>query len=471
MKSVKADGSREKLVLTAFITRKAFLSKIAPHWKVSGLFKSRWANIVGDWCVSYYIKYKKSPGKNIVALFESWSEGPQDGKPKPDSETVSLVETFLKGISEEHSKTKDKPNLQHLIDTAAIYFEEVRILNLAEKLRNSILNGEVKKAQRAISKSRGIELASNSIISFFKDDIRKEIFTKAEEPLFKFEGPAGKMFGDMFIRDSFCCFMGKTKVGKSFWLARILLEALKNGKRALYISTGDSSRLQVGMRLSSLFLQWPMKATKIRIPVSLHYDGLENGYAKVDKEYRKFKHKLTWQIAEPKYKELIKTGLNGNADILRMGVYPSNSLTALGIDALVEEEFNKGFPADIILIDYMDLLAKPPGIADLRESIDESWKTIRSLGQKMNVCVVSLTQADTAAMDTYLLRRKNFTDSRKKLDHVTAMWGINQHGEEQGQQLYRINAIAKREEMYDEELCLHTAACLAICEPMMIATF
>jgi replicative DNA helicase len=121
-----------------------------------------------------------------------------------------------------------------------------------------------------------------------------------------------------------------------------------------------------------------------------------------------------------------------------------------------------GWVPDIVVIDYADILAPPAGVADNREQINHAWKQMRSLSQEFHCLVVTATQSDAASYNQWILNRRNFTDDKRKLAHVTSMLGINQTEEEKEFGIFRYNFIASREQKYKETKCVYLASCLSI---------
>lgn len=470
MKVEKGDGAREKQVLVAMVTDKRVLSKIVPHWPKEGLLRAKWSNTVGNWCVSYFKKYDRAPKSSIIQVFEAWSEGSEEDQSRPDKDTVSIIEKFLSGLSHEF-QGKKKQNARLVLDIANRYFSEVQALKLSEKVQGCVANGELKKALRLITTYKGIEISADSVITLADNaSAISEAFDNKSTPLLTFPEAAGHMFGKCFKKDSFVSFMGKTKVGKSFWLLWAAHEILKAGYRVFYITSGDMSQDEVIMKIASMFLQRPIEAGKFPYPKSLgkEYDEtMKIDMGVVERTWKTYKHKMT------KKEAIAGIAAYDKDRRWRMCVHPSMSLNALGIQNMVDEECQKGHPPDAIIIDYMDVLGVMPGysMAEDRNNINANWACARGIGQKYQACVITATQSDAASYEALLLTRSNFTDARKKLDHVTAMFGINQIAREQEMQSYRINSLAKRGEPYDEKRCLITAGALDICSPMVLSRY
>ena len=129
-----------------------------------------------------------------------------------------------------------------------------------------------------------------------------------------------------------------------------------------------------------------------------------------------------------------------------------------------------GWLPDVVVIDYADILAPMDGRQEKRYQVDETWKRMRGLSQKRRICVITATQADAASYRVKTLGKSNFSESKTKLAHANAFIGINALPDEVEKQIRRLNFIVRREEAYSELECLYVAGCLAIGNPMIIAT-
>jgi len=127
---------------------------------------------------------------------------------------------------------------------------------------------------------------------------------------------------------------------------------------------------------------------------------------------------------------------------------------------------------DVVVIDYADVLLAPSGYTPGdREAINATWKQLRGMSQKMHNLVITATQADADSYTAHTISRGNFSDDRRKNDHVTGMLGINQSEEEKKAGIYRLNWTKRREEAYTESRCVHVAGCLNMGRPFMKSTF
>jgi hypothetical protein len=131
----------------------------------------------------------------------------------------------------------------------------------------------------------------------------------------------------------------------------------------------------------------------------------------------------------------------------RLATYAADTLTVGEIVSCCDEwERQSGFVPDVVVVDYADLMAAPD-VREFRHRQDAIWKGLRGLSQKRHALVVTATQADADSYKSSLLKMGNFSEDKRKLGHVTAMWGLNQDpsGREKDMGILRVNELVVRE--------------------------
>jgi hypothetical protein len=254
--------------------------------------------------------------------------------------------------------------------------------------------------------------------------------------------------------------MSPEKRGKTFWLTDVAWRGIMQRLNVIIFQCGDLSMGQMERRLLTRSLRRPMKATTVMMPKSIERTKSRTKPIEVEKEEIEFTKKLNISRGWKEWQKLIKRkGLDGDA--LKMSVHPNDSLSALDIHAMLKRLQREGWKPDIVVIDYADILAAPQGMKELRDQINSTWKRLRAISQEFNCCVVTATQSDTASYDTDLIRRRNFSDDKRKLAHVTAMIGINQTEYEKDIDVTRLNFVAARDQEYVERRVVYAAGCRA----------
>ena len=452
MKITQYSGNDARRVLIGMATDRAVCSRIAANWSPEGLFGSRWENLVGGWCVKYLQKYEKTIGRAIEGLFDNWAER-HDG----DKE-VDLVEKFLSVLSDEYDREGSLAS-DYVLDLAGRHFNTVKLRQFKESLEIELDNGDVDAAQERLSQFRRVELGVGSIVTPGKDfDVWLDAFDfEKAAPLVQYPDPLGSWLGDTFSRDSFVSFVGAFGRGKSWWLLDLSYRAVKQRRRVGLFETGDMSCRQVMKRMGMRAARRPKRDETVAIPKK--FETKEEGPII---ERRKLKG-LDARTAYKAWKRI-----DGN-ERLRLSVHSSGSVSAEQIASVVADWQREGWVPDLIVLDYVDLLAHPKGTTEKREGIDETWKMLRRISQELHCCVVTATQADANSYSKELLGAGNFSDSRTKNDHVTSSIGLNLRDTDRQMGVMRLNWLKRRDESYMESRQISVAGCLSIGCPAIVS--
>lgn len=464
MKVDTHEAGTEKRVLTAMVVDTVVLGRVAEQWSREGLFRVRWCNLVGKWCVQYFRKYEKAPCGDIEGLFASWAEQ-NEGNP-----AVALVDGFLQGLSSDYEALAEDTNSDYVVDLAAELFNAVALERMAEQVRGFIDRGDMVAAMDAAASWDKVEMGAGAGVDVLGDmaSIREAFETKAE-PLVKYSGALGEFFGDQLGRDEFVAFTGATGRGKTWWLMDIAWQAVRQKRRVAFFEVGDMSQNQIMRRFMCRAAGHPTKPPyNTRVPEGITYDP-SVGVAEVEYKNKNFGGPLTWEKAWAACEARLR---RRKEPLLRLSVHANSSINVQGINSVLNVWERGGWVPDVVVIDYADILAKPAGFnGDQRDAINESWKQMRGLSQTRHILVVTATQADANSYTAHTIGRGNFSDDRRKNDHVTGMCGINATPEEQEMGVYRLNWTKRREDAFAEGKCVHVAGNLALGRPHIVSTF
>lgn len=461
----KYKSLEERRLLISLVVDKTVLGAVTNRWEKDGLFSNRWSNLIANWCVDHYRKYKKAPGKVVEGLFDSWAaEGHKD------KETVKFAEQFLASLSGQYESQKRATQSEYMLDLAGTYFTEVRMKKVMEEVQGHLEAKDHKKAQTAWNKYHAVELGmetGSNIVD--EENCMSAAFEERRKPLVKYPGAMGTFFDTALERDALIAFMGPEKSGKSFCLIDVGWTAMLQKKKVVFFAVGDMSKNQMLRRIGVRAAQVPMKPCTVRKPIQIEPSSSDDP-PNVIMEERVYEYGLTGDQAwRAICKVRDKRGLA--KDQFKLSVHPNNSISYLGIESWLDGQARDGWVPDVIVIDYADILAPVNGTAETRDQINTTWKGLRSLSQKMHCLVVTATQADAASYNTKTLDRSNFSEDKRKLAHATGVIGINQNDQEKRNGIHRYNWIVVREQEFDIKKCVYAAGCLALCRPMMFSTF
>ncbi len=463
MKIEHYDGKTEREILTAMIVDKTVLAAISSRWD-GRVFPSRHANLMGGWAVDYFRRCHKAPGRAIQSYADRYEEG------GADSDTSKMVNRQLVYLSEQYERNGNGPAPEYVLDIFSKYVNTNKMRMLAEEIQGCISVGEVDKAEAKIRDFRKVEVGLGSgVLALTEEAVVVQAFEdQSGQPVVEYDGALGKWFNHALGRDSFIAFMGKEKVGKSFWLLDLAWRAVEQGRKVALFEVGDMSQNQVIRRIGARAACHPIRGdpkNKVKLPTEMEIDGVS---PRVTYKYKLFPNDLTGEVA---WKALDGMGHKVGGDSLKLSVHPNNTVNVHDIESIIEGWVRQDWVPDVLVIDYADILAPLNTKDDVRDQINSTWKALRSLSQKFHCLLVTATQTDADSYHQRILTRDNFSEDKRKYSHVTGMAGINQTPDEKVEELYRLNWVVLRELEFSEKKCVWTAACLPLANPCVVSSF
>ncbi len=458
---------RGRRALTCAIMATRFLSSMTQSWKPEGLFLSDWENLVASWCVDYYKNYNKAPRKNIQGIYQNWESKNEN----PD--TSEIVQKFLTSLSDEFEETNGKINSKYEIEQAKPYFLENETKQLITKLQGAIDTKKHVNIEPYIKEFRAPNLGTDSEdIHLFNDPKTWGcMFQEKEDVLIKYPGALGQFYGHVLSRGNFISFVGPEKRGKSYQLLDIAFRALKDRRRVALFEAGDMTREQVSRRFAVRVCEHPWTARvgdkAVRIPTKM---AINKGIPEVEFETKEFPERLQLSMLEKGFEKFRET-IKSSKTLFKLRVHPASSLSISHLRNTVEMWARDGWVADVVVVDYADLLSQSWGKAEIRDKINEIWIGLRALSQTMNCLVVTATQANRASYNIKTIGMEHTSEDKRKIAHVTGMIGINCTKEEKKFGVLRLNWMALREDDFHPEHCVHIAGCLSLANPTMISCF
>lgn len=476
MKIEKHDGSDEKTVLTGMIVDDHVLGRIVGKW-TGEMFRSKWSNLVAGWCVRHFERYNHAPGKKIQHLFERWAEKSKD------EPTVNMVETFLSGLSDEYEELQRESNSDYVLDTANRHFALVQMERLKEDLEDRIADKDPDKAAELLTGFNRIQLGMGEGVDVLHDkEAWKSAYGPHTESLIEFPGALGQFFGNTLARHSFVAFEGPEGRGKSFWLQECAFRAILQRRKVAFFELGDMTRDQIMERMGVRFAETPLEYDvrehkgKIDWPKQITFketekDGKKNVEANVVTEPRRFSEGMDWRKAWKACRDICQKRVKSDDPYWLLFNYAPDVLHCRDIEGKLIDLERTGWVADVVVVDYADILSMNYSGYEGRDRINKTWEHLRKISVEHHCLVLTATQTDAASYDAWLIRRRNFSEDKRKYAHVTAINGLNQTPAEKEQGIMRLNNLKKRRGGYSETQCVWVAGCLELANPAVRSAF
>lgn len=503
LKRKKIDTSIERLIITGMIVSDRFLKEVIVIYDAD-YFELKYANTVASWCIRHFKKYHVAPREVIEDIFVSWEKG------NKNQEESLYIKEFLTHVSDEYERA-DKFNDDYVLDKTVAYFKSRSLKLLSEDISVCIDNNDIQEAEKCLNTFKKVEKVLSEGIEVFEDEEAwRSAFDNSVEVLFEVPGKLGKMLNEQFTRESLVALMGVAKIGKTWNLQFLADCAIRARCNVAFFQAGDLTQGQMLVRQGISIARRsnkPKYCKEMLIPLldckhnqcdSCEYPrrrmgrvsllDTDNGIMEFDEAERIgykpciecedekwFKgavwytrrcpvRPLVWQEA---FREIQAYKRKYKAKRFKLSTHPNKSLTVSKIEAILDTwERVDGFIADVIIIDYADIMAPDnKHHKEGRDGIDEIWAALSSLRQKRRCCVITATQANGAAINQKTVGREHYSNDRRKYDHVTAMYGLSQTAEEKRKGITRWGAIVQREDDWDVDFQVNVLGCLQIGKP------
>lgn len=453
MKTRRYRGDDLRRVLQGMVTDQVVCSRIAGQWKDEGLFDSPWANLVGRWCVLHQRKYGVPPNGQLRDIFDEWA-----GRHPDSVDMVKLVEKFLTHLSEQFESQPEAHSSEYLLDCAGRYFNKVRLRGVIEEATDELDHNQVDSAHGLLSEVNRVELGVGSVVKPAEDyEAWSQAFDREQQrPLIGYPGRLDNFLGRAMTRGKFIAFMGPDKSGKSFWLLDAAYRAVRNRRRVAFFDVGDMTEGDILMRLGSRVARVPHRSPRtVWVPKTVTKGG------KVEGENKQFGKLLGASGAYRAFRKVCR-----GRDIFRLSCHPNSSINLDGLVGILRNWEREGWVADVVVIDYADILAPPVGVRETLDQIDTTWRHLRRLSQEFHCLVLTATQSNAAAyQEKAALSRKHFSGRKTKLAHVNGMIGINVTSDEKEKGVTRLNWVVRREGAFSDQRWMTVAGCLSFSSP------
>jgi replicative DNA helicase len=471
------DSSIEEKILTGMIVSDSFcrdISKIINKDTFSVPFIAR----VAVWCKDYHKRYKQAPGIHISDIFEIEKE-------KIDEPDQKAISTLLAKLSADHQS--EEFNEEYLKDRAFEHFRERNLKQAITKASSLSELGRTSEAEKVMESYKRASILTSGWEDPFDIDVMKNYFadqTAKKDIIFQLPGEIGRFIGP-FQRNWLVGFLAPTKRGKSWWLIELAIQAMLHRKKVIFISLEmNSSRVFGRMynRLTSMSNEtkdyiFPCfdckknqenncnKSIRTNIVRLLNPEGEKPQYNRefgyrpcvVCRNKKDFVPE-TWftNVKKEKMKfsqavKLIRSQVSHFGSSLKIKSYPAGSTNLSRVMDDVHGLYDMdGFVPDLIVIDYADILAPEDARMIGRERTDQTWQTLKRVGDELHCCVASASQANRQSFDKKNVTQIDTSEDIRKIAHGDLWLAINQTPQEKRSSISRISKIAMRDEDFDQ---------------------
>ena len=516
------DFSIERRLVLGLIVSDVFIAEVRKVWDPHAL-QSAMAKRLAGWCIAFYDKYGKAPGPDIEGIF---MQKLQEGLPQDIAEEIE--EDILPELSAQFAR--EKLNTAFLLDEAKEFFSRRHLELHASAITAHLSSGDLLTAEKVAREFTPIAEAASQSISLNSQEAQDRVeaaFAECGAPIIRYPGALGEFLNPSLVRGGFIAFLAPEKRGKTFMLMDLSTRGCRQGANVAFFQAGDMTESQ---QLRRICVHLARRSDKERYCGDIYYpcpdcernqldacarkeracdfgslSGVEipdeglfrslsrdmlEGAAEKSPEYepchvhgcpdlqpsiwlRKvyIPEPLNTQDAKEALSQFFKSRgkvIKSKRGDLRLSTHANGTLTIRMIEGILDAWYKEdGFMADVIVIDYADLLEADERGLEHRHKENAVWKGMRRLSQERHCLVVTATQADAKSYAQDSLRLGNFSEDKRKYAHVTAMFGLNQDakGREKRLGLMRLNELVIREDDGDQNRQVYMLQCLQRGQP------
>jgi hypothetical protein len=438
----KVDAALERQLLIGCITDGDFCRDVSRIYDPDFIDSQQVRTIV-DWCIDYYAKYESPPGAHIQDILESKAEAMEE-------DALFLTKQVLVSVSGEFERS-ERFNSQYVLDLARTHFKTASLKALSARISANVSSGRIEDAEEAILEYNRVELPVSTGVDVMADKAAiKEAFTREDECLFKLPGAIGELMNDQLVREGFLALMGPEKRGKTWWLMEMGYRALMAKCNVAFFSVGDMSQNAMMRRLHvraagksdrhkycgtfdvphlDCKSNQDNSCKKAERTCKVSIDSKDYKYCTWCQKKEPFdfkpstvleemtvKEPLTWREAVRQGEKMSK---RTNGRDIRLSTHPNSTVRVADIEqALQAWEVMDGWIADVVIIDYADIMAPEIKSEVFRHQMNSTWQALRSLSQKRRCLVVTATQTDAASYKQESIGTDNFSEDKRKFGHV-----------------------------------------------------
>lgn len=470
MKRQKVDSQTERMLLIGMVMSKEFLSQAAGVLDLDLIEASHFRQ-VASWCFNYFKEYKQAPKVHIENIFHAWVE--RGGE---DNEQIKPIHDLLSSLSTQYDSEGDL-NVPYLLDSLGKYISQKRLTRLRDNLEYSLSEGDIDSASQAISSYSTPKLGVGSGLDLLNDKAAWErAFIDATTPLIEMPGDAGRFFNPALTRDALIGIQSPEKRGKTWWCVEFTMRALRQRRKVALFEVGDLSESQILLRLGVRLTGRPLRKDlcgKIKIPKRIKIKGEDREkYAVVKYVVRNIPRPVTKNMCIRSSKRFLKAcRIPSKIPHLMVSVHSTDTINVRGITGILDLwKVEKDFTPDVIIIDYADILAPENPREQSRDRVNDTWKALRRLSQERHALVISPTQATRGSYDSKFQTMAHASEDKRKLAHVTGMFGLNQEEEEKNRSVMRLNWVVLRESPFQSYRPLYVGSCFSLGKAMCCAS-
>jgi len=304
------------------------------------------------------------------------------------------------------------------------------------QLTTQIQRSTPERAVQLIANYNKPVLARRDGTKLFDTAALQAAYDEPEELLLEYEGKLGQSVGAI-RREDFLLICAPPKRGKSWWLAYSAVQAMKQGHKVLYFNIEMAHKL-VHRRFWQIYTGTAKDMDiKTKLP-KFAMDG-EIEYEPLDAPFKFPSDEAVAKILASNKR------LNPGGDLEIITVPPAECTIAFIRDTW-KTLSAQGYCADIIAVDYLDLMAGNSNAKETRDKVNEVYLGFRSLILELHVLGMSCSQTGRATIDGLKdTGMEDVAEDIRKVAHATTILTLTQSAQDKERMIMRVKPAGNRD--------------------------
>jgi hypothetical protein len=306
-----------------------------------------------------------------------------------------------------------------------------------EHLSSQIVRSTPERAVELIQSYNKPTICTKDGTKLFDLEALQAAYSDPQEVLLEYEGKLGQSVGAI-RREDFLLICAPPKRGKSWWLLYSAIQSMRQGHKVLYfnlemahklvhrrawqIYTGSAKDIDIHTRLPAFAMDGEIEYKPIKAPFS--YPSADN----VQKQKKAF--------------DLMTPG--GDLEIVTI---PPDQCTLNYIRDTWKTRMFQGYGADVICVDYLDLMAGSGNQSrEYRDKVNSIYLGFRSLILELHILGMSASQTGRQTFDGLKTTgMEDVAEDIRKAAHATTIMTLTQTPQDRERMLMRVQPAGNRD--------------------------
>jgi len=446
----KFDLKDERDIIIGMAISDLFCSSVKKMISDYRFFTTSYNRKLVKWIIEYHEQHGNAPKTEISNIFLFHRNELKD-------EELGFMEEVLRLIQDAIPTALHTFNYDLSFDRAEKYLRKQSLLQAAANIKGYAEQDKLSEAENVMADFKKVKKDLGFGLDPLRDNtIVQRIFEQNKEPLFTIPGAIGEAMTKLY-RGDLIGIAGASKAGKSYLLMQFAKYALLDGLKVAYFSL-EMNDEQNAERLFSGFIAKGLDRISQKIVPIINEDGmLELTYANCDGATEN-------EIEHMRKMVDLAIGTGG----IRIFDVESAGCTIPDISStLTNLSYYENWDADVVIIDYADILENDRNYKDSWIGEDAKWKGMkREIAQKHKCLCISASQLNREALKVDKTGVEHTSGSVSKFNHVSLWLSLSMTPEEKKAGLVRCT-IQGRHGDYDTVDEFVITRCLSIGRPII----